>query len=327
MRQGLSSFTQGLLVLAMLALCGPYAFAQTYPIKVIRLVVPFPPGGAAEVVARPTAQKLSETFGQQVVIDNRGGAAGTIGAGLVAKSPPDGYTLLLGTSNELCMSPPLYSKLPYDPTTDFAPITPINIFPNILVVNPSLPVKTAKEFVALIRSRPGQVGFASAGPGSSNHLTGEIFKSLLKVNINHIPYKGGGPALTDVMGGHVEAIFATSPSAVTHIRSGKLKPLLVTSEKRSPTFPEVPTSAEAGIPGLVVSTWNGVLAPAGTPRDIIARLHAEIVKLAHTADMKQRMDASAAEIYTLTPEQFAELIRRDYAKWSKVVKESGTKLD
>ena len=327
MMQSFPSCFSTFVAAAVLALYGANAAAQAYPVKVIRLVVPFPPGGAAEVVARPTAQKLSETLGQQVVIDNRGGAAGTIGAGHVAKSPPDGYTLLLGTSNELCMSPPLYSKLPYDPTTDFAPITPINIFPNILVVNPSLPVKTAREFVALIRSRPGQVGFASAGPGSSNHLTGEIFKSILKVNINHIPYKGGGPALTDVMGGHVEAIFATSPSAVNHIRGGKLKPLLVTSEKRSPTFPDIPTAAEAGIPGLVVSTWNGVLAPAGTPRDIIARLHAEIVKLAHTPDMKQRMEASAAEIYTSTPEQFAEMIRRDYARWSKVVKDSGTKLD
>ena len=308
-------------------LAGGAAHAQTWPEKPIRLVVPFPPGGVADVVARPTAQRLAEALHQQVVVDNRGGATGTIGAALVAKSAPDGYTLLLGTSNELCMSPPLFKSLPYNPTADFAPITPIIAFPNILVVNPALPVRNVKELIALAKARPGQLSFASAGTGSTNHLTAEIFKSLAHININHVPYKGGGPALVDVMGGQVEAMFATIPSAVTHVASGKLKALLVTSDARSPALPNVPDSREAGLAGFVVSTWNGVLAPAGTPREIVAKLNAEIVKLAHTPDMTGRMQAASAGIYTTTPEEFAGVIRRDYARWQKVIADAKISID
>ena len=303
------------------------ALGQTYPSKVIRMVVAWPPGGAADVVARPTAQKLGEAIGQQIVVDNRGGATGTLGAGLVAKAPPDGYTLLLGTTNELCMSPPLYAKLPYDPTVDFAPVSPIIKYPNVLVVNPALPVRTARDFIALAKARPGQINFASGGLGSTNHLSAEVFKLLEKVQISHVPYKGGGPALTDLMGGHVEAMFATLPSAVNHIRSGKLKALVVTSASRTRALPEVPTAPEAGVPGLIVSTWSGVLAPAGTPRDVILRLNAEIVKLASSEDMKSKMEALSADIYTTTPEEFATLIRHDFGLWSKVVKQSGAKAE
>ena len=303
------------------------ALGQTYPSKVIRMVVAWPPGGAADVVARPTAQKLSEAMGQQVVVDNRGGATGTLGAGIVAKAPPDGYTLLLGTTNELCMSPPLYAKLPYDPTVDFAPISPIIVYPNVLAVNPALPVRTAKDLIALAKARPGQINFASGGLGSTNHLSAEVFKLLEKVNVNHVPYKGGGPALTDLMGGHVEAMFATLPSAVNHVRSGKLRALLVTSETRTRALPDVPSAPEAGIPGLIVSTWSGMLAPAGTPRDIVLKLNAEILKLARTEDMKSKMDALSADVYTTTPEEFATLIRHDFDLWSKVVKQSGAKAE
>lgn len=324
--QGLRALTSaGLSAIAILFAAG--ALGQTYPSKAIRLVVAWPPGGAADVVARPTAQKLAEALGQQVVVDNRGGATGTIGAGLVAKAPPDGYTLLLGTTNELCMSPPLYTKLPYNPTVDFAPVTPVIIYPNVLVVNPALPVRSAKEFVALAKARPGQISFASGGSGSTNHLTAEVFKTLTKVNVNHVPYKGGGPAITDLIGGHVEALFATLPSAVNYVKSGKLKALVVTSNQRARALPDVPNAAEAGIPGLIVSTWSGVLAPAGTPRDVVARLNTEILKLAHSPDMKSKMEALAADVYTTTPDEFAALIQRDFTLWSKVVKESGAKVE
>jgi tripartite-type tricarboxylate transporter receptor subunit TctC len=266
-------------------------------------------------------------LGQAVVVDNRAGATGTIGAGIVAKAAPDGYTLLLGTSNELAMSPGLYDKLPYDPARDFAPVTTIIVFPNILVVNPALPVKNVKALIALAKARPGQLSFASSGNGSTNHLTAEIFKSLARIDINHVPYKGGGPALVDVMGGQVEAMFATIPSAVGHVRGGKLKALLVTSDLRAAALPQVPSSPEAGLAGFVVSTWNGVLAPAGTPREIIARLHAEIVNLAYTPDMQSRMEAVAAEIHTTSPEEFSALIRRDFARWSKVIADANIRVE
>jgi tripartite-type tricarboxylate transporter receptor subunit TctC len=315
-------------VLATISLLyAPTVFSQPYPNKTVRVVVAWPPGGAADVVARPIAQKLTEALGQQFVVDNRGGATGTIGAGAVAKAQPDGYTLLLGTTNELCMSPPLYTKLPYDPTSDFAPISTIIVYPNVLVVNPALPISTAKEFIALAKARPGQVSFASGGQGSTNHLTIEVLKSLTKIKVNHVPYKGGGPALTDVIGGHVEALFATLPSALGHVRAGKLKALVVTSDKRARLLPEVPSATEAGIPGLIVTTWSGLLAPAGTPRDIMAKLNDELIKIAHSQDMKPKLEALAADVYTNSPEEFAALIRRDFAMWARVVKESGTKLD
>ena len=301
--------------------------AQTYPAKPIRLVVPFPPGGPADAVARPLAQKLTETLGQPVVIDNRPGATGTIGAGIVAKSPPDGYTLLLGTSNELAMSPGLYGKLPYNPNEDFAPLSIVIVFPNILVTHPSLPVRSTAELVALARSRPGQLNFATSGAGSTNHLSGELFKSLARVKVSFVPYKGGGPAVIGLMGGHVEAMFATMPSAVSFVQSGKLKALMITDQKRWSVLREVPNANEAGLPELVVITWNGVLAPAGTPAPLVARLHADILKVANTQDMKDRMAVQAAEVFTTSPDEFAGILRRDFARWLKVIKESGARAD
>jgi tripartite-type tricarboxylate transporter receptor subunit TctC len=309
----------------MFAACA--AFAQSYPSKPVRLVVPFPPGGPADSVARVLAQKLNDALGQQVVVDNRAGATGTIGAGIVAKSPPDGYTLLLGTSNEIAMSPGLYERLPYDPTKDFTPVSNVIVFPNILVVNPHLPAKSVTEVVALARAKPGQLSFATSGIGSTNHLTGVVFQSLEKIKINFVPYKGGGPAVTDLLGGHVDTMFATMPSVVPFVKSGKLKALVITDDKRWAALPEVPSAKEAGVPSLIVITWNGVLAPAGLPEPIVAKLNTDIVAVANSQDMKDRMRAQAAEIATTSPDEFAAMIRNDFAKWSKVIKQAGMRAE
>ena len=312
---------------AVAVLAAGAAFAQSYPVKPIRLVVPFPPGGPADSVARVLAQKLTEVIGQNVVVDNRAGATGTIGAGLVAKSPPDGYTLLLGTSNELAMSPGLFDKLPYDPVKDFAPLSNVINFPNILVVNPHLPARTVAELVALARAKPGQLSFATSGIGSTNHLTGVVFQDIQKVKVNYVPYKGGGPAVTDLMGGHVDSMFATMPSVVPFVKSGKLKALVLTDNKHWPALPEVPSAKEAGVPDLIVITWNGVLAPAGVPDAVIAKLNADITTVANSTDMKERMKAQAAEIATTTPDVFAAMLRNDFAKWSKIIKQAGMRAE
>jgi tripartite-type tricarboxylate transporter receptor subunit TctC len=316
-----------LLAAVALSLAALTAAAQTYPVKPVRLVVPFPPGGPADIVARILAQKLTDALGQPVVVDNRAGATGTIGAGIVAKSPPDGYTLLLGTSNELAMSPSLYAKLPYDPTRDFAPLSNVINFPNILVVHPTLPAKTVPELVALARARPGQLSFATSGIGSTNHLTGVVFQALEKIRINFVPYKGAGPAVTDLMGGHVDTMFATMPSVVPFVKSGKLRALVVTDDKRWAALPEVPSAKQAGAAGLMVMTWNGTLAPAGLSEAVVARLNADIVAVANSPDMKDRMRAQAAEIGTTSPDEFAAMIRNDFAKWSKVIKEAGLRAE
>ena len=312
---------------AVAVLAAGAAVAQSYPAKPIRLVVPFPPGGPADSVARVLAQKLTEVIGQNVVVDNRAGATGTIGAGLVAKSPPDGYTLLLGTSNELAMSPGLFDKLPYDPVKDFAPLSNVINFPNILVVNPHLPARTVAELVALARAKPGQLSFATSGIGSTNHLTGVVFQDIQKVKVNYVPYKGGGPAVTDLMGGHVDSMFATMPSVVPFVKSGKLKALVLTDNKHWPALPEVPSAKEAGVPDLIVITWNGVLAPAGVPDAVIAKLNADITTVANSTDMKERMKAQAAEIATTTPDVFAAMLRNDFAKWSKIIKQAGMRAE
>jgi len=297
------------------------AQAQGYPQKPIRLILPVPPGGVADVIARPLAQKLTQSLGHSVVIDNRPGATGAIGLQLVAKAVPDGYTLLWGSTNTLCMGTVLYAKTP--PIDDYAAITPVIIFHNVLVVNPAVPVKSVAELIDYAKARPEELKFASSGDGSTNHLTAALFQTLTKTKITHVPYKGGGPALIDVLGGHVQAMFATVPSAVAYIKDGRLKALVVTSEKREAALPAVPAAAESGLPELIVSTWNGVLAPAATPRTIVARLNAEIKKIVHTPEMVERYAAQAAEVYTTTPEQFATIVRNDFAKWSKVAKEIG----
>jgi tripartite-type tricarboxylate transporter receptor subunit TctC len=292
--------------------------AQSYPSKSVRLILPVPPGGVGDLVARQLAQRLSQHWGQQVLIDNRAGATGLIGLGLAAKAPPDGYTLLWGSSNNMSMNPALLGKP--SPAKDYAAITPVVTFPNILVVHPSLPVQSVRELIALARKHPQQLRFASAGNGSTNHLSAEVLQSQAGIKITHVPYKGGGPALTDLLGGHIEALFATSPSAMTHIKAGKLKPLMVTSATRLTALPAIPSAKDAGVPDLLVSTWNGIFAPAATAGSITSTLHAAISAALGNPEMAERIVAQAAEVYLLAPDHFAAMIGQEHAYWSGVVK-------
>jgi tripartite-type tricarboxylate transporter receptor subunit TctC len=301
------------------------AHAQpTYPQKPIRLVVPFPPGGGTDILARLFGQKLSETLGQPIIIDNRGGAGGTIGTDIAAKAPSDGYTLIL-VSGSHAINPGLYQKLPYDSVNDFAPITQIATSPGILVVNPSLPVKSVKDLIALARAKPGQINYASAGSGTPPHLAGELFKVMAKIDMVHVPYKGNAPAFTDVIGGQVSLIFPTMPYAMPFIKFGKLRPIAVTSAKRSPAAPDIPTIAESGLPGYEATSWYGILAPARTPPQIVTRLHEVLVSVIGAPDMKDKLAAQGLDPVGNTPQQFAAVIKSEIAKWAKVVKASGAK--
>jgi len=301
------------------------AHAQpAYPQKPIRLVVPFPPGGGTDILARLFGQKMSETLGQQIIIDNRGGAGGTLGTDIAAKAAPDGYTLIL-VSGSHAINPGLYQKLPYDSVNDFAPITQIATSPGILVVNPSLPVKSVKDLIALARAKPGQINYASAGSGTPPHLAGELFKVMAKIDMVHVPYKGNAPAFTDVIGGQVSLIFPTMPSAMPFIKSGKLRPIAVTSAKRSPAAPDIPTIAESGLPGYEATSWYGILAPARTPPQIVARLHEVLVSVIGAPDMQDKLAAQGLDPVGNTPQQFAAVIKSEIAKWAKVVKASGAK--
>jgi tripartite-type tricarboxylate transporter receptor subunit TctC len=298
-------------------------FAQDYPTRPIHLIVPFPPGGVADIIARPIAERLSTSLGEPVVVKNRGGATGTLGASYVAHADPDGYTLLLATTNEIAMSPTLYPSLPYDPTAAFSPITSVAVFPNVLVVSSDSPIKTLADLVAMARAKPGAVTFASSGVGSTNHLTAEIFQRQANVTILHVPYKGGGPALADVYGGQVTAMFATLPSAIGLIRGDKLRALVVTGVNRSNALPDVPTGKESGMSELVVTTWNGVLAPAGTPQAVIERLHKALADAVADPALKQAFGALGADTELITPQQFAQRIRNDFDYWSGVIKQAG----
>ncbi|OZI19159.1 hypothetical protein CAL26_16020 [Bordetella genomosp. 9] len=303
------------------------ASAQSYPDKPIHLIVPFPPGGVADIIARPIAEKLSTTLGQPVIVENRGGATGTIGAAFVAHSAPDGYTLLLGTTNEIAMSPTLYGTLPYDPTKDFAPVSIVAQFPNVLVVSPNVKTATLADLTAQAKAKPRSLTFASSGLGSTNHLTAELYQGEAGVQVTHIPYKGGGPALVDLSGGHVDAMFATLPSAITLIKAGKLHALAVTGDKRSPALPDLPTVKESGLPGVVVTTWNGVLAPAGTPQAVIDRLAQALKQATDDPGIQQKFAAVGAETTYTPPQAFAGIIRDDYARWSALIKKAGIKVD
>ncbi|HTK00467.1 MAG TPA: tripartite tricarboxylate transporter substrate binding protein [Bordetella sp.] len=303
------------------------ASAQTYPDKPIHLIVPFPPGGVADIIARPIAEKLTTALGQSVIVENRGGATGTIGASYVARSAPDGYTLLLGTTNEIAMSPTLYSTLPYDPNKDFAPVAIVAQFPNVLVVGPTVKADKLADLTAQAKAKPKNLTFASSGQGSTNHLTAELYQNEAGVQITHIPYKGGGPALVDLTGGHVDAMFATLPSAVTLIKAGKLHALAVTGESRSAALPDVPTAKESGLPGVVVTTWNGVIAPAGTPPAIIDKLTQALKQAVADPGIQQKLAAVGAEPMYTPPQEFAGIIRDDYARWSALIKKAGIKVD
>jgi tripartite-type tricarboxylate transporter receptor subunit TctC len=303
------------------------ALAQTYPTKPIRMVVPFPPGGTTDILGRVAAQKLSEALGQQVIVDNRPGAGGNIGTEAVAKSPPDGYTLLTDPGSTLTMNPSLFAKLPFDPLKDFAPVSILAAVPNLLVVHPSLPVRNVKELIALAKARPGQLNYASSGAGQSTHLSMELFKSMARVNMTHVPYKGSSPAITDLLGGHVLLMFDNMPSALPHAKAGKLRGIAVSTAKRSPVTPDVPTVAESGLPGFEVSVWFAVLAPAGTPREIVERLNGVLVKALKSADVRERLSSQGAEPIGDTPAEFTAVMKRDLLKWAKVVKDADIKLD
>jgi len=301
-------------------------WAQQYPVRPIRLIVPFPPGGGTDTMARVVAPKLSEFLGQQVVAENRGGAGANIGAEVAAKSAPDGYTLMLATiTNAIGAS--LYTRLNYDLVRDFAPITQLATTPHILVVHPSVPVKSVKEFIAFAKARPGELTYSSSGNGSAAHLAGELFNSLTGVKTVHVPYKGGGPSMIALVGGEVSLAFATMPSAINYVRAGRLRGLAVTTAKRSPSTPELPTLAETGVAGYEAGSWYGLSAPAGTPKEIIGRLHAETIKVVALPDVKERLFNAGFEVVTSSPEQFGEFTRTEIQKWGKLVKAAGLKVD
>jgi len=303
------------------------AQAPAYPTKPVRIVVPFPAGGATDILARAVAQKLTETWGQAFVVDNRPGAGGNIGSELVAKAAPDGYTLEMGTVGTHAINASLYAKMPYDHVKDFAPIILVAGVPNVLVVNPAVPVNSVQELIAYAKANPGKLNFASSGSGTSIHLSGELFKVMAGVQMTHIPYKGSAPALADLLGGQVQLMFDNLPPSLPQIKGGKLRALGVTSAARAPTLPDTPTIAESGLPGFDASSWFGLLAPAGTPPAIIAKLNTEIAKWLASPEAREKLVAIGANIAGGTPEDFARHIQAETVKWAKVVKESGAKVD
>lgn len=301
----------------------PTAAGPVYPVKPIRIVVTYAPGGSTDVVARLLANPLTEILGQQIVIDNRGGAGGIIGTELVARAAPDGYTLLFGTSAGLSINPLLQRKLPYDVERDFAPITLVVVNPQVLVAYPGLAANTIVELIKLARSRPGQINYASPGVGSPNHMGMELLKSMTGIDLVHVPYKGGGPASTDLIAGQVSLLFNSIPSVLPYMRSGRLKALAVGSAVRSPAIPEIPTVAEAGVPGFEYATWYGLFAAAGTPRGIVARLNAAAAKALLAPELAQPLRAQGSEPRPTTPEELSRFMRVEHARWERVVKATG----
>ena len=317
----------GLMVIATALLAPTHAvLAQAFPSKVVRLIIPFPVGSSTDAQARIIGPPLSERWKQQVIADSRPGATTIIGTDLVAKSPPDGHTLLF-TSIQYSYLPALFAKLPYDPYTDLVPITIVAFSPEAIVAHPSLPVKNVREFIALIKARPGQFNYASAGPGSPQHLTAEMFKFMTKVEMTHIPYKGSGPAIVDLIGGQIPFAFESMIPVLPHVKGGKLRGLAVTSATRSPVLPEIATVAEGGVPGFESIAWYGVVAPAGTPKEIVAKLNGEMVRIANMPDIKQRLIEMGSPPVAGTPDQFGALIKSEIPKWAKVVKQANVSLD
>jgi len=314
--------------LAALAGAVPAAgHAQAYPTRPIRLVVPFPPGGSLDVVARAIGQKLTAAWGQHVVVDNRPGAGGNIGADLVAKSAPDGYTILEGALSTHAVNVSLYGKLPYDPVKDFAPITLVATTPNVLVLNSAFPVNSVPELIAYAKAHPGALSFGSGSNGSAGHLAGELFKTEAGVDMVHVPYKGGAPALQALLAGDTQLMFDNLANSTPQLKAGKLKALAVTTAKRSPLAPELPTLAETGLPGFDIYTWWGFMAPAGTPADIIAKWNAEVTRILGTPEMKAFFAQQGAEPAPTSPDQFAALIKSEIPKYARIIKDSGAKVD
>lgn len=303
------------------------AKAQSYPVKPIRFIVPFPPGGGNDLIARELAQYISEPIGQPVVVENRAGASTLIGTEAAAKAPPDGYTIFMGNNSTLTINPNLYKKLPYDAVKDFAPITLLASAPFVLLVHPSLPAQSMKDLIALARARPGQLNYGSAGLGITTHLAGEMLKLMARIDIVHIPYKGAGPALADLMGGQIEMGFNNVLSALPHVRSGRLRALALTSKARSRVLPQLPTIAESGVPDYEAGAWYAVLAPARTPAPVLKKLHDEFVKALQHPKIQERMAADGASIAGSTPEVLARTIDADIARWGQVIRQAGLSLD
>jgi tripartite-type tricarboxylate transporter receptor subunit TctC len=312
-----------LLLAANLCAAQPAAF----PAKPVRFVIGFTPGGPSDILARALGQKLAERRGQQVVIENRPGAGGNLAAEAVAKSAPDGYTWLLGNNSILATNQSLYRKLPYDPAKDFAPVALVAVQPNILVVHPEVPANSVSELVSYLKNNPGKLNYASSGAGAAAHLAAELFKTMAGVDMVHVPYKGAQPALTDLIAGQVQLMFATSASVIPYVKAGRLRALAVTTAKRSPSVPELPTVSEAGLAGFEATTWHGVVVPAATPAPLVQRLNQELNSVLNEKDLRERLAALGAEVTTGTPRDFADYIAREIPKWTKVVKDSGARAD
>ncbi len=322
LRQWLAALTLGLPALA------PSAFAQSdYPTRPIRLICPLPPGGGADLVARLVAERLAKNLNQQVLVDNRAGGGTVIGADLAAKSAPDGYTLLLGTATTHAINASLVKKLPYDPVRDFSAVSLVAVLPQIIVAHPSLPAGTLPELIALARARPGEILFASTGNGSANHLGAEMLKSAAKLNMVHVPYKGAGPSITDLLAGQTQFMFTTIPPALPHVKANRLKALAVAHAKRSALLPQLPTTAEGGAPGVEASSWNGILVRAGTPQAIITRLHTELSAIMTQSELRDRLAAAGVEPMLNAPAEFASYIASETARYAKVIASSGARID
>jgi tripartite-type tricarboxylate transporter receptor subunit TctC len=325
------TFTRTLLsavaVAAATLLLSPVAFAQAYPTKPVKVVVPFPAGGTTDILARLVSAKLTERLGQQFVVDNRSGAGGNIGTEFTAKADPDGYTIMMGTIGTHSINISLYSKLGYDPVKDFAPLSLVAMVANVLVVHPSVPAKTVQEFIALAKSQPGKLNFGTPGNGTSGHLSAELFKTMTNTDLVHVPYRGSGPMLTDLLGGNVQFTFDNLPSALPHIRSGALRALGVTTPKRWPSTPDIPTIAEQGLPDYSATAWFAMYAPAKTPAPIVAKLNQEIDAILKTPEMKAQFDQQGAEPVGGKPEVLADLMKGEIEKWAKAVKASGARID
>ena len=323
----MNGFLRGLATACASAAIASAAAAAEYPAKPIRMLVGFAPGGGTDTTARVIAQPLSEALGQQVVVDNRAGAAGNIATDIASKSPPDGYTVLMGTIAALAINPSLYSKLPFDPVKDFEPVTLAVSSTNVLVVHPSLPVKSVKELIALAKAHPGKLTFGSSGIGGAGHLAGVLFDQLAGTKMVHVPYKGGAPAMIALVGGEVQLVFSTAETAVPQVKAGKIRALAVTIAKRTALLPDLPTIAEAGLPGYEANNWYGVLVPAKTPHAIVERLNREIVKILNSQPVKESLFRQGLDASPSTPQEFGAYIKSEIAKWAKVVKASGAKAE
>jgi len=315
-------FQRRAIVLAGLLSIGGLASAQdAWPSKPVTIVVPFAPGGGTDIGTRIVAQKLSQLWGQSVVVDNRGGAGGTLGVEIAAKSPPDGYTLVLASFGNILVGPALYPKLPYDPVKDLAPVVLVSTPPGLMVINPGIPAKNVKEFIAYARANTGKVNYGSAGNGVWNHLFTELFKRMAKIDMTHVPYKGTAPAITDLIAGQIQMMMSPFPTALPHVKAGRLRALAVTEEKRSPVLPNIPTVAESGLPGYAAASWFAVLAPAGTPKPVVTKVNTDINRVFTRADVKAIFAADGSEPVGGTPEELATSMREGMAKWGRLVRE------